>query len=318
MVCFWSTSFFLFLLLQLWSDGPHSTLWCSSLAVKTLKNSVVLSSVVAVFCSADCGLRCLPANAGCGPGHVWFCCDCRRNLTDNSKDLNTLDDELKQTTARVQKGNTEIASLREGVERLRKLAKELQDNATDIQARDVEGGCFRRKEWSRKGTANVCWGRGIQPLSVGRWIQPIFVEGDGYSRCLLRERGTDVCWGRWIQQISVEGDGYSRCLLKERDTADVCWGRGVQPVTVEGDGYSRNLLLKEDSTEKWQKDKRISVVVCGGKDRLVEQLRKKGTVNVCYGSYMVSCTHFNKDSLKMFYVVCIVSFYRQKAAQGIN
>ena len=71
--------------------------------------------------------------------HSLFRCNFRRNLTNNSKNLNTLDDELKQTTARVQKGNTEIASLREGVERLRKLAKELQDNATDIQARDVEG-----------------------------------------------------------------------------------------------------------------------------------------------------------------------------------
>lgn len=63
----------------------------------------------------------------------------RQNLTDNSQNLITLDDELRQTTARVQKGNTEIASLREGVEHLRRLAKELQANATDIQARDVEG-----------------------------------------------------------------------------------------------------------------------------------------------------------------------------------
>lgn len=60
-------------------------------------------------------------------------------MTDNSQNLNSLDETLRGTTARVQKGNTEIAALRDGVEKLRRLAKELQDNATDIQARDVEG-----------------------------------------------------------------------------------------------------------------------------------------------------------------------------------
>ncbi|KAK7490606.1 hypothetical protein BaRGS_00018209 [Batillaria attramentaria] len=74
----------------------------------------------------------------------------KRNLTDNSKDLNNLDEELGQTTARVQRGNTEIAALREGVEKLRKLAKELQDNATDIQARDVEGAFNITKEAERR------------------------------------------------------------------------------------------------------------------------------------------------------------------------
>lgn len=73
-----------------------------------------------------------------------------RNLTDNSKNLKSLDDELGQTTARVQQGNTEIAALRDGVEKLRKLAKELQDNATDIQARDVEGAFNITKEAERR------------------------------------------------------------------------------------------------------------------------------------------------------------------------
>lgn len=74
----------------------------------------------------------------------------KRNLTDNSKNLGSLDEELKQTTARVQRGNTEITSLREGVEKLRKLAKALQDNATDIQARDVEGAFNITKEAEKR------------------------------------------------------------------------------------------------------------------------------------------------------------------------
>lgn len=74
----------------------------------------------------------------------------KRNLTDNSQNLNSLDETLRGTTARVQKGNTEIAALRDGVEKLRRLAKELQDNATDIQARDVEGAFNITKEAERR------------------------------------------------------------------------------------------------------------------------------------------------------------------------
>ena len=65
--------------------------------------------------------------------------DFREMLTNNGRDLNSLDDELKNTNARVAKGNTEITGLRQEVENLRKMAKQLQENATDIQARDVEG-----------------------------------------------------------------------------------------------------------------------------------------------------------------------------------
>ena len=63
----------------------------------------------------------------------------RNNLTANKADLSQLDDDLKSTTARVQKANNEIAALKDGVEKLTAEAKELQENATDIRSKDVEG-----------------------------------------------------------------------------------------------------------------------------------------------------------------------------------
>lgn len=63
-------------------------------------------------------------------------------MTESNKALNIVDRELSNTTARVQSGNNQIAILQRRVEDLKNLAEELRGNATDIQARDVEGELF--------------------------------------------------------------------------------------------------------------------------------------------------------------------------------
>ncbi|XP_071081967.1 laminin subunit beta-1-like [Haliotis cracherodii] len=74
----------------------------------------------------------------------------RRNLTESNKALNNVDRELSNTTARVQSGNNQIAILQRRVEDLKNLAEELRGNATDIQARDVEGAFNITREAERR------------------------------------------------------------------------------------------------------------------------------------------------------------------------
>ncbi|ESO91420.1 hypothetical protein LOTGIDRAFT_209765 [Lottia gigantea] len=74
----------------------------------------------------------------------------RRNLTENSKSINNVDEELSNTTARVQIGNTRIGVLKQQVADLKDLAERLRANATDIQARDVEGALNITREAERR------------------------------------------------------------------------------------------------------------------------------------------------------------------------
>ncbi|KAK6176840.1 hypothetical protein SNE40_015066 [Patella caerulea] len=74
----------------------------------------------------------------------------RQNLTDNSRSLNNVDDELSNTTARVQIGNNRIAILQQQVASLKQLAQGLRANATDIQARDVEGALNITRQAERR------------------------------------------------------------------------------------------------------------------------------------------------------------------------
>ena len=63
----------------------------------------------------------------------------RQNLTENAKGLNVIDEELRDTIGRIQQGNNRISALQQRVQKLKKLAEDLRNNATDIQAKDVEG-----------------------------------------------------------------------------------------------------------------------------------------------------------------------------------
>ena len=50
-----------------------------------------------------------------------------------------MDDGLRDTMGRIQEGNNRIASLKLGVKELNMKAQQLRNNASDIQAQDVEG-----------------------------------------------------------------------------------------------------------------------------------------------------------------------------------
>ncbi|KAL4226155.1 Laminin subunit beta-1 [Mactra antiquata] len=73
----------------------------------------------------------------------------RENITTNVEDLNELDETVQTTRGRISEGNNRIAALQLGVQDLNKKAEQLRSNASDIQARDVEGAFNITKEADR-------------------------------------------------------------------------------------------------------------------------------------------------------------------------
>ena len=64
---------------------------------------------------------------------------CRKNLTDNSDNLDTVDQELQDTTSRIETANNRIEAIRRRVDGLKKAAEDLRKNATNIRELDVGG-----------------------------------------------------------------------------------------------------------------------------------------------------------------------------------
>ncbi|CAL1537788.1 unnamed protein product [Lymnaea stagnalis] len=74
----------------------------------------------------------------------------KNNLTESTKSLNVVDQELSTTTTRVKKGSLKIQILQERVDNLKNLAMELQNNATNIQIREVGGAFDKIREAQRE------------------------------------------------------------------------------------------------------------------------------------------------------------------------
>ncbi|KAK3579401.1 hypothetical protein CHS0354_029709 [Potamilus streckersoni] len=70
----------------------------------------------------------------------------RLNLTDNMQTLNAMDTEMQNTIGRIQEGNNRIRALELGITELKLKADDLRSNASDIQAKDVEGAFNITKE----------------------------------------------------------------------------------------------------------------------------------------------------------------------------
>ncbi|XP_063408857.1 laminin subunit beta-1-like [Mytilus trossulus] len=74
----------------------------------------------------------------------------RQLLSDEFRRLNNTESQFKARMDDIRKGNNDILSLKQRVEELKKKADDLRRNATDIQARDLEGAFNITKEAQQK------------------------------------------------------------------------------------------------------------------------------------------------------------------------
>ncbi|BFZ08525.1 hypothetical protein BsWGS_11564 [Bradybaena similaris] len=76
----------------------------------------------------------------------------KSNLTESTKGLNLVDDDLRAATGQVKKDSFRIQMLKTRVDNLKALAQELQDNATNIQIQEVRGAFDKVKEAERQSS----------------------------------------------------------------------------------------------------------------------------------------------------------------------
>lgn len=60
-------------------------------------------------------------------------------MTKSDGELNEINDDLKNTTSRVETANNRIAAIKDRVDQLKKQAEKLKEEATNIKEEDVEG-----------------------------------------------------------------------------------------------------------------------------------------------------------------------------------
>lgn len=69
-------------------------------------------------------------------------CGFRKNLTDSNSDLDSVEDEMVDTTNRIETANNRIDAIKLRVDQLKTAADKLRSDATSIRELDVAGTCL--------------------------------------------------------------------------------------------------------------------------------------------------------------------------------
>ena len=83
---------------------------------------------------------------------------CRRNLTDSTGRLDSVDQELVDTNDRIETANNRIEAIKRNVDNLKLTAEELKHNATRIREMDIigKGHLLTKNIYYVCPTATVC------------------------------------------------------------------------------------------------------------------------------------------------------------------
>ena len=81
----------------------------------------------------------------------------RSNLTQSEQTLRDIDDSVDNVTQRVLLAELKVPSLRGRADRLRTLARELEENATKLQEANVDGALKLTTEAQKRSRVGAGW-----------------------------------------------------------------------------------------------------------------------------------------------------------------